>query len=179
MADGDGVGVLEAQRREPPHAVTIGAFASHGGKHRARIVSRRVAEDDDEACAGILGVHIDGTAPECGVGDVGPAESEAPLHASPSSFEELGEHLGEDVGLGERLRRDHDWPGRRLGRLGRLERLGRRLGRLGRLGPLGGYRVVRLLFGAWGFGCEGLGRGTPRRRAARQVAMWARSCRDR
>ena len=78
---GDGVGVLEAEGREPPDAEARAELARHLGVDRARVGGRPLVQDREQAGAGVLGIDVDRAAPERGERDLGGAEPQPALDA--------------------------------------------------------------------------------------------------
>ncbi len=109
---GDGVAILEAERREPAYAEARGKSARHAVEGEPRVAAHRrrdaVAQYGDEAGSRVLGIHVDRVGAERREGDLGCAESRAPHDGDPGRLEELREHLGQEVRLAERLAGDDD-----------------------------------------------------------------------
>ncbi len=76
--------------------------------HVLRAALRRLGENGEQPGARVLGVDVDRVRAERAERDLGGAEARPPLHAHAARLEQLGEHLGEQIGLTERLRRHDD-----------------------------------------------------------------------
>ena len=105
----DGVGVLEAERRQPADAPAPAELAATRGRTpRAGRGCGGSPQDREQAGAGVLGIDVDRARAERAERDLGGAEPGPALHRDAARLEQLREHLGEEVRLAERLGRDDD-----------------------------------------------------------------------
>ncbi len=112
--DGDGIGVLEAERGQPLDTPAAPELGGDAGEHRRGVCLGRFAQDHEQAGAGVLGVDIDGTGAQGLERNLGCAESGPSRDSDTARLEELGKDLGEQVGLAEGLGGHHHRPGRVL-----------------------------------------------------------------
>ena len=75
----------------------------------SKLAAGGVVQDRDEPGTGVLGIDVDGVRPQGAEENLGGPKSRSPLDANSARLEQLREHLGEEIRLAERFRRDDDW----------------------------------------------------------------------
>ena len=101
LSHGDGVAVLESERRQPSHTVPRGELARDVREDASRIarerIRERVVQHREQPCAGVLGVHVDGSGAQRLHRDLRLAEPHSPVDDDPARLEQLREHLGQQI----------------------------------------------------------------------------------
>ena len=120
------VRVLEPDRRQPVEIEAPEELGPDGCQRLELGGGRLLAEQGDEAGAGVLGVEVDAAGTQRLEAELRAGEAEPPLDLDfGMGLDQLGEDLAEQAVLGEVLRSDHDRPARRLrARLAFLRRSG-------------------------------------------------------
>src|SRR6185503_8889532 len=108
LAHRDCVGVLESERREPPHSPASIEFARDVRINLKRItcdaVGKGILENRNQSCPGVLGIDVDRIRSHCTECNFSCTESKAPGHRDSPRFQYLSKHLGQDVRLSEWFR---------------------------------------------------------------------------